>query len=39
MIVEDNIARLKRYIHVLDARELEIITKRFGLYGQEEETQ
>ncbi len=36
MIVEDNIARLKRYIHVLDARELEIITKRFGLYGQEE---
>ena len=31
--------RLKRYIHVLDARELEIITKRFGLYGQEEETQ
>ena len=26
MIVEDNIARLKRYIHVLDARELEIIT-------------
>lgn len=39
MIVEDNIAKLKRYIHVLDARELEIITKRFGLYGQEEETQ
>ena len=39
MIVEDNIARLKRFIHVLDARELEIITKRFGLYGQEEETQ
>lgn len=39
MIVEDNIARLKAYIHVLDARELEIITKRFGLYGQEEQTQ
>lgn len=39
MIVEDNLDRLKRYIHVLDARELEIITKRFGLYGQEEETQ
>lgn len=39
MIVEDNIAKLKCYIHVLDARELEIITKRFGLYGQEEETQ
>lgn len=39
MIVEDNIERLKRYIHVLDERELEIITKRFGLYGQQEETQ
>lgn len=39
MIVEDNLNRLKHYIHVLDARELEIITKRFGLYGQKEETQ
>lgn len=39
MMMEDNILKLKRYIHVLDARELEIITKRFGLYGQEEETQ
>lgn len=39
MIREDNIQKLKRYIHVLDARELEIITKRFGLYGQEEQTQ
>lgn len=39
MMIEDNINRLKRHIHVLDARELEIVTKRFGLYGQKEETQ
>lgn len=39
MIVQDNIEKLKQFIHVLDARELEIITKRFGLYGQEELTQ
>lgn len=39
MIIEDNVEKLKRFIHVLDSRELEIITKRFGLYGQEEETQ
>lgn len=39
MMVADNIEKLKRFIHVLDSRELEIITKRFGLYGQEELTQ
>ncbi len=39
MMLEENIKKLKTYIHVLDARELEIITKRFGLYGQEEQTQ
>lgn len=39
MMIDDNINRLKRHIHVLDSRELEIITKRFGLYGQKEETQ
>lgn len=39
MILADNITKLKEYIHVLDARELEIITKRFGLYGQQEQTQ
>lgn len=39
MMKDDHIQRLKRHIHVLDARELEIITKRFGLYGHEEETQ
>lgn len=39
MILADNISKLKEYIHVLDARELEIITKRFGLYGQKEQTQ
>ena len=36
MVVEDNISKLKQFLHVLDSRELEIITKRFGL---EEETQ
>lgn len=39
MILDDHIQRLKQYIHVLDGRELEIITKRFGLYGQQEYTQ
>lgn len=39
MILDDNISKLKAYIHVLDGRELEIITKRFGLYGQQEQTQ
>lgn len=39
MMLKDNVEKLKRYLHVLDARELEILTKRFGLYGQEEETQ
>lgn len=39
MIVADNIKKLQRFIHVLDARELEIITKRFGMYGQDELTQ
>ncbi|MEF9967891.1 MAG: RNA polymerase sporulation sigma factor SigK [Longicatena sp.] len=39
MMMNDNIAKLKRHIHVLDERELEIVTKRFGLYGCEEETQ
>lgn len=39
MVVEDNISKLKQFLHVLDSRELEIITKRFGLYGVEEETQ
>lgn len=39
MMVQDNIDKLMRFIHVLDARELEIISKRFGLYGQEELTQ
>ncbi|MGX8834768.1 RNA polymerase sporulation sigma factor SigK [Amedibacillus sp. YH-ame10] len=39
MMVADNIEKLKRFIHVLDNRELEIVTKRFGLYGQEELTQ
>lgn len=39
MVLDDHIQRLKQYIHVLDGRELEIITKRFGLYGQQEYTQ
>ena len=39
MLVADNIVKLKQYMHVLDARELEIITKRFGLFGQKEATQ
>ncbi len=39
MILDERIQRLKDYIHVLDARELEIISKRFGLYGQKEQTQ
>lgn len=39
MMLSDNINKLKGYIHVLDARELEIVTKRFGLYGQNEQTQ
>lgn len=39
MILEDNIEKLKAYIYVLDPRELEIITKRFGLYQQREQTQ
>ena len=39
MILDEQIQRLKSYIHVLDGRELEIITKRFGLYGQKELTQ
>lgn len=39
MVLEENIKKLKSYIHILDARELEIITKRFGLYGQKEQTQ
>lgn len=39
MMLDENIQRLKEYIHVLDGRELEIITKRFGLYGQKEQTQ
>lgn len=39
MILQDNISKLREYIHVLDSRELEIITKRFGLYGQKEQTQ
>ena len=38
-MVVDNISKLKQFLHVLDSRELEIITKRFGLYGVEEETQ
>ena len=39
MMKKDRIARLKEYIHILDEREMEIITKRFGLYGEEEKTQ
>ncbi|MEF9961852.1 MAG: RNA polymerase sporulation sigma factor SigK [Erysipelotrichaceae bacterium] len=39
MILKDNIEKLKVFIHVLDARELSIVTKRFGLYGQKEQTQ
>lgn len=39
IVLNDNIDKLKKYIHVLDARELEIITKRFGLYHQKELTQ
>ena len=39
MMLEENIRKLKSYIHILDPRELEIITKRFGLYGQKELTQ
>lgn len=39
MVLNENVEKLKKYIHVLDARELEIITKRFGLYGQQELTQ
>ena len=39
IILEDNIKKLKTYIYVLDSRELEIITKRFGLFNQREQTQ
>lgn len=39
MILDENLQKLKDYIHVLDGRELEILTKRFGLYGQKEQTQ
>ncbi|MEF9919767.1 MAG: RNA polymerase sporulation sigma factor SigK [Erysipelotrichaceae bacterium] len=39
MMLVDNIEKLNTFIHVLDARELSIITKRFGLYGKREQTQ
>lgn len=39
MILDENIQKLKAYIPILDGRELEILTKRFGLYGQKEQTQ
>lgn len=39
MILQDNISKLRSYIYILDERELEIITKRFGLFNQREQTQ
>ena len=37
--IKDNIKLLKQYIKVLNKREKEIITKRYGLNNQEEQTQ
>ena len=39
IVLEDRVIKLKKYLHVLDSRELEIITRRFGLFNQEEQTQ
>lgn len=39
MIVRENIEKLKKHMHVLDERELTIITKRFGLKNEDEQTQ
>ena len=39
MMMSENVVKLQKYLHVLDDRELEIITKRFGLFGQDELTQ
>lgn len=39
IVLEDRVIKLKKYLHVLDPRELEIITRRFGLFKQEEQTQ
>lgn len=37
--VKDNIKKLNKYIDVLTEREKKIITKRYGLYGENEMTQ
>lgn len=39
IVWKERVVKLKRFLHVLDSRELEIITKRFGLFQQEEQTQ
>lgn len=39
MVLDKQLEKLKLYLHILDARELEIITKRFGLFHQKELTQ
>lgn len=39
MILNENIEKLKKHLHVLDERELTIITKRFGLNNMSEQTQ
>ncbi|MEG0823516.1 MAG: RNA polymerase sporulation sigma factor SigK [Erysipelotrichaceae bacterium] len=37
--LDNNIKLLRSYLYVLDERELEIITRRFGLFNQIEQTQ
>ena len=39
MMLNENINQLKKHLNVLDERELIIITKRFGLFQHEEQTQ
>ena len=37
--LKDNIENLKKYLNVLNKRELKIIKMRYGLKGEEEKTQ
>lgn len=39
MALQENIRLLNKYLYILNPRELEIITKRYGLYNQNEHTQ
>lgn len=36
---QDKVRKLKEYLQTLDERELEIVTLRYGLYGEKEKTQ